>query len=541
MAFFKNFSSRACKTLLAAYVVVACCWLLAVLLFSFFSPGSPERGTVALVAYSAAAAFSLLVVTNIALNADESRRAFWTALCGGLFFRFVGDLAWTGFWFFKAGGTYTLLFHDAAYVISYLLILAALLNLLASVVRVTLLATLDALVLMLSIGLLVWYFALGPILPIAQEAGWLSSQREVFMVLLRPVCDAGFVFLAFLTLSTRRWPAFARPLTAAFVLLLISDLVYLRLRSVGPYEMDNWSMIVWALGFALLGLGALQALTSESFVQELELRPRSVFTFWLGPLSPAVHYGFLLGWSIFNKPLPKYVLLGGIVILAYLAFRVSLMSSIAKRLRIERERLAVKQEQGRLSEELHDTLKQSVHSTHVLLGAYEEARKKEELEKAEEILRRAMDASQEANHQVSRPLEELRALSAEGRPDIAPLLRHLLEDVREHFGVNTHEYLSDGLELLDPEERAAAYRIAGEAIWNAAKHSGARNIWVTSREVGSILLLKVRDDGRGFSTGSSPGLGLPFMRARAKHAGGDLDIASRPGEGTTVQVRFAKT
>lgn len=541
MALFKNLSSRERETLPTAYVIVACCWLLAVLLFSLFSPGSPERGTVALVAYSAAAAFSLLVVTSIALNADESRRAFWTALCGGLFFRFAGDLAWTGFWFFQTGGVFTLLFHDVAYFVSYLLILTALLKLLASVVKVSFLATLDALVLMLSVGMLVWYFVLGPVLPVAEEAGWLSSQREVFMVLLRPVCDAGFLLLSSLTLSTRRRPAFARPLTAAFLVLLVSDGLYLRLRSVGPYEMDNWSMIVWALGFALLGLAALQSLSSESFVRELELSPKSVFTFWLGPLSPAVHYGLLLGWGIFNAALPWYVLAGGIVILAYLALRISLMSGVARRLRIEREQLAVRQEQGRLSEELHDTLKQSVYSTYVLLGAFEEARRREEPERAEEILQRAMEAAQEANHQVSRPVEELQALSAEGGLDVAPLLRHLLEDVREHFVVDTHEDLRDGLELLGPEERAAAYRIAGEAIWNAAKHSGARNIWVTSREVGSVLLLKVKDDGHGFSTGSSPGLGLPFMRARAKHAGGDLDIASRPGEGTTVQVRFDKT
>lgn len=360
------------------------------------------------------------------------------------------------------------------------------------------------------------------------------------MVLLRPVCDAAFLFLSALTLSTRHRPPFARLLTGGFLVILISDGLYLRLRSVGPYEMDNWSMMVWALGFVLLGLAAVRALSSESFVQELELSPKSIFTFWLGPLSPAVHYGLLLAWGIFNTPLPRYVLAGGIVILAYLALRISLMARVARKLRMERERFAVRQERSRLSEELHDTLKQSVYSTYVLLGAYKEARRRKEPEKAEEIMRRAVEASLEANHQVSRPVEELRALSAEGDFDVTLLLRRLLKDIQDYFGVSTHEDLRDGLELLDSEERAAAYRIAGEAIWNAAKHSGARNIWVASRKVGSVLLLKVRDDGHGFSAGSSPGLGLPFMRDRARQAGGELDIISKPGEGTTVQIRFSR-
>ncbi len=139
---------------------------------------------------------------------------------------------------------------------------------------------------------------------------------------------------------------------------------------------------------------------------------------------------------------------------------------------------------------------------------------------------------------MGRSIEELRARSA-GSLDLLALLQERLAETREYFGVRTHEDLAADLTVLGPEEQAAAYRIASEALWNAGKHSGANNVYLESRQVGSVLLLKVRDDGRGLPAGENgTGAGLALMRGRAGEVGAALDVISAPNRGTTVQARF---
>ena len=56
---------------------------------------------------------------------------------------------------------------------------------------------------------------------------------------------------------------------------------------------------------------------------------------------------------------------------------------------------------------------------------------------------------------------------------------------------------------------------------------------------GSVIRLSVRDDGKGFDPAPNErrGLGLIGIRARARSAGGDVEIRSRPGEGVVIEVR----
>jgi signal transduction histidine kinase len=120
-------------------------------------------------------------------------------------------------------------------------------------------------------------------------------------------------------------------------------------------------------------------------------------------------------------------------------------------------------------------------------------------------------------------------------------LRHRLKKFEEYFGIVTHEDFRVPLELLSPAEVAAAQRVFIEASWNAVKHAQARNLWLETRRVGSVVIVRTRDDGRGFDTSDPPpGLGLRYMRRRAGEAGAELDVISFPGRGTTVQLRFDK-
>jgi signal transduction histidine kinase len=93
------------------------------------------------------------------------------------------------------------------------------------------------------------------------------------------------------------------------------------------------------------------------------------------------------------------------------------------------------------------------------------------------------------------------------------------------------------LPALDPVRETAIYRIAQEAISNAARHSGAGQILVSLGARKRSVQLEVSDSGTGFDVGApQAGLGLASMRERAASAGGRLSISSAPGKGTTVRL-----
>jgi signal transduction histidine kinase len=109
--------------------------------------------------------------------------------------------------------------------------------------------------------------------------------------------------------------------------------------------------------------------------------------------------------------------------------------------------------------------------------------------------------------------------------------------VQVHFGGQ----LADG--LFPPEAAIHVYRIVQESLSNVARHSGAREAWVTLREKDNHLDLEIRDNGKGFEAptdmkrGAGQGIGLMGMRERAEHLQGSFSIRSVPREGTTVSVR----
>jgi PAS domain S-box-containing protein len=95
------------------------------------------------------------------------------------------------------------------------------------------------------------------------------------------------------------------------------------------------------------------------------------------------------------------------------------------------------------------------------------------------------------------------------------------------------------------ETRVVLYRIAQEALRNAAKHAHATTVRIELVDTGAVVRLTVADDGRGVEEdilrGSQPGhLGVDTMRYRAELAGGRCTINSVPGAGTTVAVELPR-
>jgi signal transduction histidine kinase len=92
---------------------------------------------------------------------------------------------------------------------------------------------------------------------------------------------------------------------------------------------------------------------------------------------------------------------------------------------------------------------------------------------------------------------------------------------------------------LPAEASVELLRVVQEALTNVRRHSGARDVEVRLRtEDEGIVVIEVADDGRGFdTTAAQGGVGLSAMRERVEAVGGEIEVSSRPGEGTKVTVR----
>jgi two-component system CheB/CheR fusion protein len=122
-------------------------------------------------------------------------------------------------------------------------------------------------------------------------------------------------------------------------------------------------------------------------------------------------------------------------------------------------------------------------------------------------------------------------------------LRRLLADWSKMFAVAA-AFHTNGLDdrRLAPIVETNLYRIVQEALNNIHKHAGATIVSVVLERRGDAAVLVIDDDGRGFEVAGDGkrdphGIGLLGMRERASLAGGTLEIASSPGDGTRVSVR----
>jgi signal transduction histidine kinase len=118
-------------------------------------------------------------------------------------------------------------------------------------------------------------------------------------------------------------------------------------------------------------------------------------------------------------------------------------------------------------------------------------------------------------------------------------LKELVSGIHRRFGLACTAKVDRKLEGQSSAKAVHLYRIAQEAMSNAARHSHAHKITLELRLDGGTGVLQIRDDGVGFSTDQkSGGLGLRTMQYRASAIQGTLSIDSQPGSGTVVTCSF---
>ena len=125
-------------------------------------------------------------------------------------------------------------------------------------------------------------------------------------------------------------------------------------------------------------------------------------------------------------------------------------------------------------------------------------------------------------------------------PDLSGGLGAALSDLADgiFLGTTTFELLGDPDIKLSDGAMTAAYRILREALVNTRKHASARNVTLRMSECDGVVDISLCDDGVGASDiqPTSGHLGVATMVARADAEGGRLEIASAPGQGTTVTL-----
>jgi PAS domain S-box-containing protein len=222
-----------------------------------------------------------------------------------------------------------------------------------------------------------------------------------------------------------------------------------------------------------------------------------------------------------------------------MANEAALAVEYARLLETQRENVALEQRQ-RLARELHDSISQTVYGI-VLAVKTAQDLIRVDATRAEEPLAVALRLSEAA-------LAEMRALIFELRPEaldregLIGALKHHTAAIRARHGLLVEETF--GTEpRLSLDTKQGLYRIAQEALHNAARHARAKRVGIKLVGNGDEIRLQVWDDGVGFDpAGPYPGhLGLQTMRERASELGGHLEIASRLGGGTRVSATIPTT
>jgi len=224
------------------------------------------------------------------------------------------------------------------------------------------------------------------------------------------------------------------------------------------------------------------------------------------------------------------------------SFAASAATAVATAQSVEAERLrhsleAAENERKRWARELHDETLQALGGLRMLHSAALRA------DASGSELRNVLD---EATKLIDVEIDNLSALIAELRPaaldeiGLAPALRTLAERKSREgaLEIDVLVRLRDGDDARLPSEtESTLYRLVQEAFNNIAKHAGASRAEAVVEWSGDTVQVTVSDDGCGFEeSAANGGFGLMGMRERVMLAGGQLEIDTEPGRGTTVSA-----
>ncbi len=206
------------------------------------------------------------------------------------------------------------------------------------------------------------------------------------------------------------------------------------------------------------------------------------------------------------------------------------------RLHNDARRLAILEERDRFGMDLHDGIIQSIYGAGLVL---EHARlhAQEDPLKTQERIQQAIESLNQTIHDLRSYILDLRPRQL-GDENLLNGLNRLVTEFRANALAETNldGKAEDAAGLLQ-FHATALFHICQEALANAAKHAGAKKVDVRLWSTAERVMMEIRDDGKGFETttmNATLGHGLSNMQTRIHQVGGELEISSVAGEGTTI-------
>jgi PAS domain S-box-containing protein len=223
-------------------------------------------------------------------------------------------------------------------------------------------------------------------------------------------------------------------------------------------------------------------------------------------------------------------------------FWLTVLQDATARRQLEREVLeASNREQQRIGNDLHDGLGQELTGVALLLRGLENRAERE----APGLSPSIEEVALLVNDAIFTTRALARGLSPVtfDRGGLALALEELARRLSATFHIDVRCVADDTLDRgLEAANALHLYRIAQEAVTNAAQHGGANNVQIALCCDGDRGLLRIEDNGSGFSPvlQQSKGLGLRIMHYRAQMMAGSLRIESKFARGTIVSCWFAR-
>ena len=140
----------------------------------------------------------------------------------------------------------------------------------------------------------------------------------------------------------------------------------------------------------------------------------------------------------------------------------------------------------------------------------------------------------QAQKELTSLIRELRPVALEGK-GLTLALQDQVANWQNQTGISVNLQV-EGEQTLPLLVEEALFRVTQEALANVARHSEATSVQVLLSSERDAVMLSISDNGQGFATDATDGtgLGLLSMRERMQTLGGNVEIQSTVGKGTTI-------
>ncbi|MCJ7551076.1 MAG: sensor histidine kinase, partial [Anaerolineae bacterium] len=205
------------------------------------------------------------------------------------------------------------------------------------------------------------------------------------------------------------------------------------------------------------------------------------------------------------------------------------------------EELTISQERQRMAQELHDTLAQGLTGLLMQLEAVDIHLDNDNTAKAQETVQQAMVRTRTTLREARRAIQALRPAVLE-QTGLINALSSEVDAFEARTGIHATFQVNAGALDVSLAIAQDILRIVQESLTNVGQHAEAENVIVSLETRGAQLRVVIEDDGRGFDpelvAGPPDSFGQQGMRERAEHVGGDLQVRSVVGKGTTVTLEM---